>query len=82
VVVVPMPRAMEHKGQRLPATYLNFLFVNGAMLVPTFGDRKHDALALSTLQEAVPWLEVIGIDCQELIWGLGAIHCLTQQQPA
>jgi agmatine deiminase len=73
---------MEHKGQRLPATYLNFLFVNGAMLVPTFGDRKHDALALSTLQEAVPWLEVIGIDCQELIWGLGAIHCLTQQQPA
>jgi agmatine deiminase len=73
---------MEHEGQRLPATYLNFLFVNGAVLVPTFRDRSNDAKALNILQDAMPWLEVIGIDCTELIWGLGAIHCLTQQQPA
>jgi agmatine deiminase len=82
IVEVPMPRAMEHEGQRLPATYLNFLFVNGAVLVPTFRDRSNDAKALNILQDAMPWLEVIGIDCTELIWGLGAIHCLTQQQPA
>jgi agmatine deiminase len=82
VLVVPMPRPMEHKGQRLPATYLNFLFINGAVLVPTFGDRTNDVRALRTLQDALPWLDVVGIDCRELIWGLGAIHCLTQQQPA
>lgn len=82
IVTLPMPKPIEHQGQRLPATYLNFLFVNGALLVPTFGDRKNDAAALNILQEALPWIEVIGIDCCELIWGLGAIHCLSQQQPA
>lgn len=82
VVEVPMPGVVEHDGQRLPATYLNFLFVNGALLVPTFRHRKHDAAALTILQEHLPRHKVIGIDCTELIWGLGAIHCLTQQQPA
>jgi agmatine deiminase len=82
IVQLPMPKAMEHKGQRLPATYLNFLFVNGALLVPTFQDRTNDAKALNILQDALPWMQVIGIDCTQLIWGLGAIHCLTQQQPA
>lgn len=82
VVAIPMPSAVEHDGQRLPATYLNFLFVNNACLVPTFRDRTRDKLALAILQQFLPRHKVVGIDCTELIWGLGAIHCLTQQQPA
>jgi agmatine deiminase len=82
VVTIPMPKRIEREGQRLPATYLNFLFVNGALLVPTFRDRRSERTALATLQRALPRHRVIGIDCSELIWGLGAIHCLSQQQPA
>ncbi len=82
VVTVPMPGVVEFDGQRLPATYLNFLFVNGACLVPTFRHKKNDRLALKILQDHLPRHEVVGIDCTELIWGLGAIHCLTQQEPA
>ena len=81
VVEVPMPSAVEHDGQRLPATYVNFYFVNGALLVPTYRDRKNDRRAIETLQRHLPEHEVVGVDCVELIWGLGAIHCLTQQQP-
>jgi agmatine deiminase len=77
-----MPKRIERDGQRLPATYLNFLFVNGALLVPTFRDRGSERVALATLRRLLPRRRVIGIDCSELIWGLGAIHCLTQQQPA
>jgi agmatine deiminase len=50
--------------------------------VPTFGDRRTERVALGTLQRALPRHRVIGIDCSELIWGLGAIHCLSQQQPS
>jgi len=82
VVDIPMPGVVEHDGQRLPATYVNFYFVNGALLVPTYRHRKNDRRALEILQKALPNHEVIGIDCVELIWGLGAIHCLTQQEPA
>jgi agmatine deiminase len=81
VVEIPMPRPVTHDGQRLPATYVNFYFVNGALLVPTYRHRKNDRRALEILQKALPKHEVVGIDCVELIWGLGAIHCLTQQQP-
>jgi agmatine deiminase len=81
IVEIPMPRAVVHDGQRLPATYVNFYFVNGALLVPTYRDRKNDRKALAILQEHLPGRKVIGIDCVELIWGLGAIHCLSQQQP-
>jgi agmatine deiminase len=81
IVEIPMPGVVEHDGQRLPATYVNFYFVNGALLVPTYRNRKNDRRALDILQKALPKHEVIGIDCVELIWGLGAIHCLTQQQP-
>ena len=56
-------------------------FVNGALLVPTYRDRVNDRRALRVLQSHLPKHEVIGIDCTELIWGLGSIHCLTQQQP-
>ena len=81
IVELPMPAPVVYEGQRLPATYVNFLFVNGGLLVPTFGDRVHDRQALSRLQALMPQRRVVGVDCRALIWGLGAIHCLTQQQP-
>ena len=81
IVEIPMPRAIVHDGQRLPATYVNFYFVNGALLVPTYRDRRNDRRAMDILQGHLPRHKVIGIDCLELIWGLGAIHCLSQQQP-
>jgi agmatine deiminase len=81
ILELPMPGTIEFDGQRLPATYVNFYFVNGALLVPTFGNKKRDKQAIEILQKHLPDRTVIGIDCQELIWGLGAIHCLTQQQP-
>jgi len=81
VVEIPMPGVVEHDGQRLPATYVNFYFVNGALLAPTYRDRRNDRKAIEILQSHLPRHEVIGIDCVELIWGLGAIHCLSQQQP-
>jgi agmatine deiminase len=76
-----MPAPVVHQGERLPATYLNFYFVNGALLVPTYRDRRRDRQALATLQRLLPRRRVVGIDCTEIVWGLGAIHCLTQQQP-
>lgn len=81
IVEIPMPSPVEHDGQRLPATYINSYFVNGALLVPTYRDKKNDRRALDVLQSHLPKHKVIGIDCVELIWGLGAIHCLTQQMP-
>jgi agmatine deiminase len=81
IVTLPMPGVIEHEKQRLPATYINFYFINGAVLVPTYGNKKLDRRAISILQDHLPNHQVIGIDCTELIWGLGAIHCLTQQQP-
>ncbi len=81
IVTIPMPGVVEHEGQRLPATYVNFYFVNGALLVPTYRNRKNDRRALEILQRRLGGREVIGIDCTELIWGLGAIHCLSQQVP-
>ena len=81
IVEIPMPRPIVHDGQRLPATYVNFYFINGALLVPTYRDRRNDRKAMAILQQHLPKHKVIGIDCVELIWGLGAIHCLSQQQP-
>jgi agmatine deiminase len=81
IVELPMPRPVVYQRQRLPATYMNFYFVNGALVVPTFGDRTRDAQALEILQGVLPKRRVVGIDCRALIWGLGAMHCLTQQQP-
>ena len=81
ILDLPMPKPVAHDGQRLPATYLNFYFVNRALLVPTFGQRARDRQALAILQRHLPRRKVIGVDCRALIWGLGAIHCLTQQQP-
>ncbi|HEX2972274.1 MAG TPA: agmatine deiminase family protein [Tepidisphaeraceae bacterium] len=81
IVELPMPGVVQQNGHRLPATYVNFYFINGALLVPTYRHRRHDRQALEILQKLLPKRKVIGVDCIELIWGLGAIHCLTQQQP-
>ncbi len=81
VVTLPMPAPVYYEGQRLPASYANFYVANGVVLVPTFGD-PDDATALRTLQSLFPHRRVVGIDARELVWGLGAFHCVTQQQPA
>ncbi|XHR28237.1 MAG: agmatine/peptidylarginine deiminase [Chthoniobacteraceae bacterium] len=80
VHVLPMPGKIIRDGQRLPASYANFYIANKVVLMPTYGDSA-DAWASSVLQTVFPTRKVIGIDCRELIWGLGAFHCLTQQQP-
>jgi agmatine deiminase len=81
VVTLPMPKKTVREEQRLPASYANFYIANSCVLLPTFAD-PNDETALSILQKLFPDRRVIGIDCRELIWGLGTIHCLTQQQPA
>lgn len=81
VHVLPMPGKIMREGQRLPASYANFYIGNKVVLLPTFGDSA-DAWASSVLQTVFPTRKAVPIDCRELIWGLGAFHCLTQQQPA
>jgi agmatine deiminase len=81
IVELPLPRPVVFRGQRLPASYANFYLANGLVLVPTFHD-PNDRVALSILAEVFPGREVIGIHSVDLIWGLGALHCMTQQQPA
>jgi agmatine deiminase len=81
IVELPMPRPVVFRRQRLPATYMNFYFINGGLLVPTFGQPDRDTRARSILESLWPRHKVMGVDCRALIWGLGAIHCLTQQQP-
>jgi agmatine deiminase len=80
IVTLPMPKRIVREGLRLPASYANFYIANTCVLVPTFADPADD-VALSILHECFPHRRVIGIDCRELIWGLGTFHCLTQQQP-
>jgi agmatine deiminase len=81
ILTLPMPKKIVREGLRLPASYANFYIANTCVLVPTFAD-PNDEAALSVLRQCFPDRRVIGIDCRELIWGLGTFHCLTQQQPA
>ncbi len=81
VVKLPMPRPLLFAGQQLPASYANFYIANHLVLVPTFND-PNDRSALTILAKLFPNHEVAGINCTDLIWGLGALHCMTQQQPA
>lgn len=81
VELLPMPARIDRDGLRLPASYANFYIANNAVLLPVFGDPA-DARAQAVLESAFPSRKVIPIDCTEVIWGLGAFHCLTQQQPA
>lgn len=81
VVELPMPRPYHFDGQLLPASYANFLIANKLVLVPTFNDPA-DRVALSILAELFPGRDVIGIHSVDLVWGLGTIHCMSQQEPA
>jgi agmatine deiminase len=81
IMTLPMPGRIVREDLRLPASYANFYIANQSILLPTFADPK-DEEAVTVLQRAFPTRRIIPIDCRELIWGLGAFHCLTQQQPA
>jgi agmatine deiminase len=81
IVELPMPRPIIFKKRRLPASYANFYVSNGLVLVPVFND-PNDRIALDALADVFPDREVVGIYCGDLIWGFGAIHCMTQQQPS
>jgi agmatine deiminase len=80
VVTLPFPRPVTMNGERLPASYANFYVANGVVIVPTFND-ANDRVALNTLAELFPGRDVVGIHAVDLVWGLGTLHCLTQQQP-
>jgi agmatine deiminase len=80
VVELPMPRPLVFAGQRLPASYANFYIANGVVLVPVFND-VNDRVALTVLAEVFPNRKIVPIYCGDLVWGLGTIHCMTQQQP-
>ncbi len=80
VVELPMPQPVYYDGQRLPASYANFLIANGVVLVPTFNDPA-DRQVLGLLAELFPTRDVIGIHSVDLVWGLGTLHCMSQQQP-
>jgi agmatine deiminase len=81
VLTLPMPAPVVYEDQRLPASYANFYIGNGVVLVPIFND-PNDARALATLRDSLPSRKVVGINCRDMVWGLGAFHCVTQQQPA
>jgi agmatine deiminase len=81
VAFLPMPAPLVFDGQRLPASYANFYIANSAVIVPTFNDPA-DGFALGVLRELIRDRPVVGIHAVELVWGLGTLHCLTQQQPA
>jgi agmatine deiminase len=80
VETLPMPPALYYEGTRLPASYANFYILNGGVLMPTFGCVE-DVAAAATLGRLFPGRRVVGIPSLDLVWGLGAIHCLTQQHP-
>ncbi|MEP6777327.1 MAG: agmatine deiminase family protein [Chthoniobacterales bacterium] len=81
IVTMRLPRKMEREELVLPASYANFYIANSSVLVPTYSD-PNDARAVETITNLFPTRKIIPIDCRELIWGLGAFHCLTQQQPS
>ena len=76
-----MPPRLERDGQRLPASYANFYIANKVVLLPAF-NAPNDQVASHILQRCFPNRRIVQIDCRDLVWGLGAFHCLTQQQPA
>ena len=81
VELLPMPRPLYHDGQRLPASYANFYIANGVVLLPGY-DSDQDRKAQATLQRLFPGRRVVEINCTDLVWGLGAFHCVTQQWPS
>ena len=82
VVPLAMPRPVIAKDGRLPASYANFYVGNSAVLVPIFGDKKNDPWAIKTMTQLFPGRSVVSVRSNELVYGFGGIHCVTQQQPA
>jgi agmatine deiminase len=86
IVPLPMPGVVggtstdSRNLDRLPASYANFYIANNVVLAPVFG-HANDSKATATLQGVFPDREVIPINCEPLVWGMGTIHCVTQQQP-
>jgi agmatine deiminase len=80
ITTLPMPAPLVFNGQRLPASYANFYIANEKVLVPTFNDPM-DRVALTTLASLFPGRTMVGIHAVDLVWGLGTLHCMTQQQP-
>jgi len=80
VVELPMPAPVLHEDRRLPASYANFLIANGVVLLPTYRC-ANDRRAAEIMQQLMPDRRIVPIDCTDLVWGLGAIHCISQQQP-
>ncbi len=78
---LPMPRAIYDDDERLPATYANFLIINGAVLVPTYNQPDLDRQALETISKAFPDREIVGIDARVAVRQHGSLHCLTMQFP-
>lgn len=81
IVELPMPAPLISDDLRLPASYANFLIVNGGVIVPVFSD-ANDAKALQIIQDCFPDRQVVGVNCEHIVWGLGTVHCLSQQEPA
>jgi len=81
VIPLPMPAPVVFEEQRLPASYANFYVANGVVIVPTFNDPQ-DRHALGVIAECFPGRAVVGIHCVDFVWGLGTLHCATQQEPA
>ena len=81
IIPLPMPRPIYFDQQRAPASYCNFYIANHSVLVPQFDDAA-DSEAVQILQPLFPERQVIGVPARDLVWGLGALHCMTQQQPA
>lgn len=80
IVELPMPAPVFFEGRRLPASYGNFYIANGLVLVPVFND-ANDRVALDILSDLFPDREIVGIYSGDLVWGFGAMHCMTQQEP-
>jgi agmatine deiminase len=81
VIPLPMPSPLYYDDQRLPASYMNFYIANGVVIVPVF-DQPADRIVIDTLAAIFPTRQIRGINAVDLFWGLGAFHCITQQQPA
>ncbi|MEZ6137242.1 MAG: agmatine deiminase family protein [Pirellulaceae bacterium] len=82
VVELPTPPPRFIDGKRVPESYCNFLFANGIVIVPTFGNSETDKAAIEILASLIPARTIVPLDSSELIWGLGSFHCASQQQPA
>ncbi len=82
IMTVPIPDPIYARGERLAASYLNFLLLNGAVLVPTYGQPDRDDSAMNIIAECYPDRKIVGFDCQLIVREGGAIHCMSQHQPA